>query len=77
MTEQDVITLVASALSLAPEKVAADSIAGDFPEWDSMGMLMIVTLLDREGVRFDPGDTAALQSVQGVLAACRSAGRLQ
>lgn len=75
MTEGSVIQLIAEALETSPNKLNAATKAKDVPEWDSMGMLSILSSLDREGIKCDIGNTDSLQSVKGVVEVVRSAGR--
>ncbi len=76
MTEQQVITLVAETLGVPIEQVSLASTAGDFPEWDSMGTLSLMTMLAGEGIQFDPGDTGSLQTVQGIVETFGKEGKL-
>lgn len=76
MTEQQVVDLIASTLGVPGEKVERSSRAEDFPEWDSMGALTLVTMLDRQGVRIQPEEIGRIQSVEGIISAFREAGKL-
>ena len=76
LSAEGVIQLIAEALDVPAAKLNETSRAADVPEWDSMGILSILSALDREGVKCDMGNTEALQSVQGVLDVFSSAGRL-
>lgn len=76
-TQQQVIELVANTLGVPAASLNSESTAGDFVEWDSMGVLCLITAFDREGLTFGPGEAAILLSMQGVLAAFRKAGRLK
>jgi len=76
LSANGVIQLIAEALDIPASKLNETSRSQDFPEWDSMGILTILTVLDREGVKCDMGNAEALQSVRGVLEVFRSAGRL-
>ncbi len=76
MTEQEVVDLIGEALGVETGKVGRNDVAADHPEWDSMGMLALMTMLNAEGIEFDPGDAESLQSVQGVIAAFQSRGKL-
>jgi acyl carrier protein len=78
LTEEQVLELVASALGVPRTALNSDSTSEELAaEWDSMGMLALLTALDREGVQLDPGNIQLVQSVSGVLAAFRAAGRLK
>ena len=76
LSADGVIQLIAEALDIPASKLTESSQAADVPEWDSMGILSILSVLDREGVKCDIGNTEALQSVRGVLGVFQSAGRL-
>jgi len=76
MTKNEVLSLIANAIGVPAERITDRSVAADFAEWDSMGTLALLAVLDRGGVAMEPGDGAALQAVQGVLEAVRKAGRL-
>ena len=77
LSSQDVIFLIAEALDLPASKLNETSQAIDVAEWDSMGILTILTVLDREGVKCDMGNTEALQSAKGIIEIFRAAGRLE
>ena len=76
LSAEGVIRLIAEALDVPASKLSETSRASDVPEWDSMGILSILSVLDREGVKCDIGNTEALQSVEGVIKVFHSAGRL-
>lgn len=77
LTEIEVIQLIAEALDLPASKLDRTSKSVDVPEWDSMGILGILSVLDREGIKCDIGNAESLTSVEGVLETCRRAGRLK
>jgi acyl carrier protein len=74
-SEADVIQFIAEALDVPASKLNEKSTAADVPEWDSMGILGILSALDRAEVKCDIGNADSLQSVRGVLEVFRSAGR--
>jgi|GEM_PF-845970 len=76
LTEDGVIQIIADALDLPAGKLDRNSKAVDVPEWDSMGILSILSALDREGVKCDIGNADSLQSVHGVLQTFRAAERI-
>jgi len=76
ISEQDVMQLIAEALELPVSAVRLQTRAADLPEWDSMGVLSILSVLDREGIKCEIGNADALQSVAGVLEMVREAGKL-
>ena len=76
MTEKQVIELIANTLGIACSALRCTSDSRDFAEWDSMGALSLVMMLDGEGVRVEPDDIDRIRSVQGILTAFREAGKL-
>jgi acyl carrier protein len=77
MTQDDVKLMIASALGLPPDGIDDNTRAGDVEEWDSMGTMSILVMLDSDfGVRLAPNETAAAQSVEGILGLLRRAGKL-
>ncbi len=76
LAKDDVIAMISDAIGVPANCIAANSSAADFAEWDSMGTLALLTLLDRHGIKVEFGDVAILQSVEGVVDAIRRAGRL-
>ena len=76
-TTDDVLRNVAETLLISPEALHERSAAVDFEEWDSMGTMALMSMLDgRYGLRLAPGDAAQLQSVSGILDLLRKAGKL-
>ena len=76
MQEEEVIRWIGEAVGLAPGQLKPESRDSDFLEWDSMGLLAVVAMLDRHGIHLEPGDSEAARSVAGVLKAFRDAGKL-
>ena len=76
-TPDQVVQLISDALGVATNQLNPNSVAQNHPEWDSMGMLAILAALGREGIHLDPGDVAALDSVEGILGVFRAAGRFE
>jgi acyl carrier protein len=76
MTEKEVIDMIGDALGLPEGRVTAGSAFGEFAEWDSMGALMIVTVLDRQGIKVPPAEIDRIASVKGILDLFRANGRL-
>ena len=77
MTPDDVKRMIAEALGLPPDRIGDNTSAGDIEEWDSMGTMSILLMLDSNfDVKLAPNETAGTQSVEGVLALLRRAGKL-
>ena len=46
--EQKVIELIAEALEVSPDTITAETILSELEEYDSMGKLSIIVILDEE-----------------------------
>lgn len=69
-TEQRVIKIIAEAIEVESNKIDEDTAIGDFPNWDSMGQLVIITSLEKEfDIKFDPEDIMELEDVGDMIAA--------
>lgn len=77
VTQQYVLQVIADALDVPASRLNLTTKSSDISEWDSMGILSILSSLDREGVKCDIGKSESLQTVKGVLEAFRSAGKLE
>jgi acyl carrier protein len=77
MTQDDVKRMIASALGLPADGINDSTRAGDIEEWDSMGTMSILVMLDSDfDVRLAPNETATVQSVEGILGLLRRTGKL-
>lgn len=76
-TQKDVVQLIADALGLPEGGLTCDSVAQDYSEWDSMGVLALMVMLKREGITLDIGEAAKLQSVSSIVDLFRAKGILR
>ena len=68
--EERVIKIIAEAIEVESNKIDEDTAIGDFPNWDSMGQLIIITSLEKEfDIKFDPEDIMELEDVGDMIAA--------
>jgi acyl carrier protein len=77
IAESDVVKLIAEALDVPASMIHADTVAEDVAEWDSMGILSILTLLDKHGIACEIGNTDALRSAKSVIELFRTSGKLE
>lgn len=70
MTDVDAVRrVVAAALNLPPERIAADASAETVPEWDSVNHLSLIMALEQEfGVQFEVEEFAELVSLRAIMA---------
>lgn len=68
--EERVIKIIAEAIDVESNKIDEDTAIGDFPNWDSMGQLVIITSLEKEfEIKFDPEDIMDLEDVGDMISA--------
>ena len=62
--------IIANSIEVEINKIDEDTAIGDFPNWDSMGQLVIITSLEKEfNIKFDPEDIMELEDVGDMIAA--------
>jgi acyl carrier protein len=67
-SKEQLLINIANAIHVDPKNVSLESMNEDFDEWDSMGVLEILTMLDSKyGLRVGAGDASACNSVQGII----------
>jgi acyl carrier protein len=75
--EKRVLHQIAEAIQVEPERLTPESKATDFATWDSMALVELVFLLQREyDISLPVQQATALTSVSAVLEAVREAGKL-
>ena len=68
--EERVIKIIAKVIEVESNKIDEDTAIGDFPNWDSMGQLIIITSLEKEfDIKFDPEDIMDLEDVGDMISA--------
>ena len=77
MTENEVIEMISEALAVPSSAIHIDTISEDIPEWSSIGILSILSVLDDHGVCCEIGNTGALQSIKGIVDLFRASGKLE
>ena len=65
-----VIKIIADSLDVDFKKIDEDTAIGDFPAWDSMGQLLIISSLEKEfDIKFDPESIIELEDVADMIEA--------
>jgi len=68
--EERVIKIIAEAIEVEGNKIDEETAIGDFPNWDSMGQLIIIGSLEKEfDIKFDPEDIMDLEDVGDMISA--------
>ena len=61
----DLLAFVAEVFSIEKDSINLETAPGDFPEWDSLGHLNLLTSLEEKfNISFDMEETMSIQSVQ-------------
>ncbi len=75
METRQVTERIADALEVPAEQIRGDTKASEIAQWDSMGTLSILVMLNRDyGLHVEPNETDALGSVEGILRLLRAKG---
>ena len=69
-TIEKIINIVASTGEVEASEVNGDSTVGDFPAWDSLGHLAILTAVEEEfDISFEPEEMMELEDVNDIVKA--------
>ena len=69
-TADKVKELIADAIEIQVNKIDEDTAIGDFPKWDSMGQIIIISSLEKEfNIQFDPEVIMDLEDVGDMIEA--------
>ena len=69
-TLEKVIKIVAETCEVDKSEVSGDSTVGDFPAWDSMGHLAILTAVEEAfDISFEPEEMMELEDVNDIVKA--------
>lgn len=67
---EQVIEIVASVCEVDKTEVTPESTVGDFPAWDSMGHLSILSQVEETfGISFEPEEMMELEDVSDIVKA--------
>ena len=76
-SENRLIQQIADVIQVPPERLSRESTAADFSTWDSMALVELVFLLQREyDISLPVQEATALTSVSAIIDAVRAAGKL-
>ncbi len=68
MNLEEKLSLIAEALDIGPGTLKPETRLEDLQEWDSLGMLSLITMLDKHfSVRLQPDEIRALVTVEDIL----------
>ncbi|WP_299106349.1 acyl carrier protein [uncultured Winogradskyella sp.] len=62
--------IIADSIEIEVSKIEEDTAIGDFPKWDSMGQIIIISALEKEfDFKFDPEVIMDLEDVGDMIEA--------
>lgn len=68
--KERVFKAISIALEVKEEVLSEDTAIGDFPNWDSMGHLIIISELEKEfDIKFDPEDMMEFEDIGDMIGA--------
>ncbi|MAV65151.1 MAG: acyl carrier protein [Pelagibacteraceae bacterium TMED124] len=71
----DLLEFVSEVFSVDKNKINLDTMPGDFPEWDSLGHLNLLTSLEEKfNISFDMEETMSIQSINDLKNTLSSKG---
>lgn len=77
MTEREALDMIAQMFEEPPEKVSPDTLRGDIPAWDSLGVLTLMSRLDADfGIQLSDDEIQGMQKVGDVLQILQRNGHL-
>ena len=66
--EKKVIKIIADSLEVNEDQLTQDTSIGDFPEWNSLGHMVIISTLEREfSINFDAEIIMDLEDVSDIV----------
>lgn len=67
-TKEKVIEIVAGVCEVAPSEVTETSTIGDFPTWDSMGHITIMSKIEEAfDINFEPEEMMEMEDVSDII----------
>lgn len=67
-TKEKVIEIVAGVCEVAPSEVTETSTIGDFPAWDSMGHITIMSKIEEAfDINFEPEEMMEMEDVSDII----------
>lgn len=77
VTIDQVLESIAQCLQVEPSAITTTTVAGDLAGWDSLAVVELVFMLERDyDLTLPPAQATTLTSVDAVLDVLRAAGRL-
>ena len=69
-TKYKIVEIIAGVCEVSPAEVTGESTIGDFPAWDSIGHLTILSTVEEKfGINFEPEEMMELEDVNDIVKA--------
>ena len=66
--KERIFKTISIALEVKEEMLSEDTAIGDFPNWDSMGHMIIISELEKEfDIKFDPEDMMEFEDIGDMI----------
>lgn len=77
MTEREALDMIAQLFEEPPERVSPNTLREQIPAWDSLGVLTLMSSLDRDfGIQLSDDEIQGMKRVSDILQILRSNGQL-
>ena len=71
--EEKVLKIISESLEVSQDMVTEETAIGDFPEWNSLGHIVVISNLEKEfNITFDPEIIMDLEDVSDIIEAIES-----
>ena len=71
----DLLEFISETFTIEKDNISLETSPGDFPEWDSLGHLNLLTGLEEKfNISFDMEETMSIQSIQDLKNTLESKG---
>lgn len=78
MTETDMMVMISEALLVDPSQITVNSQKDEIPEWDSMGLMSIMAMIDDEfQITLSMEEAEAWNAVSDIILLLKKLGKIE
>ena len=67
-SEKKILKLISNILEIPENLLSEDTAIGDFPKWDSINQLLIISELENEfNIKLDPEDIMEMEDISDII----------
>ena len=67
-SEKKIFKLISNILEIPENLLSEDTAIGDFPKWDSINQLLIISELENEfNIKLDPEDIMEMEDISDII----------